>query len=120
MVAQKNPVQVWLERGAEGEPNDWAEQKPDDGDYVQYVRADIIPTWLPLFSAPRLTDGSPDTAQWPWNGEAVLVMWKYWANDPLMVRFISGRWRSDIVLSEQDWDSGPTHYMRPPAPPEGV
>lgn len=105
------PERIWLlpEAGSDGETLWCDNPAPGAGmsqeDAVEYVRADLVPQWQPIETAPK--DGtrvllhSPDTHTYT----GIAASWC----------IIDERW--------EEWDSNhpclPTHWIPLPAPPKG-
>ena len=101
------PERIWARLISDLNPDfggDWDAINLGDGD-VEYTRTDLVPTWKPIETAPKLTE--------------VLVWSKMW-NVPYLIKAVLGPdgWKAggfDISNPNQ-----PTHWMPSPNTPEGT
>jgi hypothetical protein len=96
------PERIWgkSDDGFDGIAGTWLDES-DGPDMVEYVRADLAPSWRPIETAPK-------------DGREVLI-------------FVGGYYIGGVVVAEwregsgwSDWDAdlwNPTHWMPLPAPP---
>ena len=97
------PERIWLTEDldliAEGL------EQPDNGRDVQYLRADLVPDWQPIETAPD--DGTEVELGRVGCGDIHRGIWA------------RGRWRDPIFDDPLFWcgDPEPTHWQPLPAPP---
>lgn len=103
------PERVWVEE-FETPPNQrviissmaWPKQHPGITG-TEYVRADLVPQWQPIKTAPR-------------DGTDVLLWWPHWYGIPMPGWFDHSYWSTHGELDDPN-GPGPTHWMPLPAPP---
>jgi hypothetical protein len=106
------PERIWATEDADNGGEDrFHTTKPMRG-LTEYIRADLVPGWQPIETAPR--DGSEILVS---DGEAVeKVSWAYVSNSGSVGWLINVNVDSGFNYYDQFTD--PTHWMPLPTPPE--